>query len=97
MKGSPYRKRYFLLQHNEMDQFLKTLADDLFHSFRCRLRFNEGQYAIFLTDQFRKLELSEYMSEYYGDVRIVTVSGTIRKCKKVIVEETGTKKEQVTA
>jgi hypothetical protein len=80
-----------------MNQFLKTMADDLFHSFKCKLKFNEGQYAIFLTDQFRKPRLSEYMSEYYGDVRIVTVSGTVRKCKRVMAEDVISRKEQITA
>ena len=96
MKGSPYRKRYFLFHHAEMSNLLNTLSGDLYRSMKCKLKFSEGEYSIFLTDQFRKQELSEYMSSYYGDVEIVTVSGTIRKCKTVMLGSHQKGKESLT-
>jgi len=97
VKGSLYRKRYFLFYHPEMSQFIKTLSGDLFRTMKSKLKFSYGEYSIFLTDQFRKQELSEYMSSYYGDVQIITVSGTIRKCKTRLSEDESKRKESLTA
>jgi hypothetical protein len=97
VKGSPYRKRYFLFYHPEMSSLLNTLSGDLYRTMKCKLKFSEGEYSIFLTDQFRKEKLSEYMSSYYGDVEIVTVSGTIRKCKTVMLGSHQKPKESLTA
>ncbi|MHB1707854.1 MAG: hypothetical protein ACYCT2_00050 [Thermoplasmataceae archaeon] len=97
MKGSLYRKRYFLFHHPEMSNFLNTLSGDLYRSMKCKLKFSQGEYSIFLTDQFRKQELSEYMSSYYGDVEIVTVSGTIRKCKTIMLSFNQKGKENLTS
>ena len=79
-----------------MSNLLNTLSGDLYRSMKCKLKFSEGEYSIFLTDQFRKQELSEYMSSYYGDVEIVTVSGTIRKCKTIMLESHSKEKESLT-
>lgn len=78
-----------------MGHLLKTMADDLFRSVKCRLKFSEDEYSIFLTDQFRKPNVSEFISTYYDDVRIVTVSGTMRKCKKVMAEDVMKSREAV--
>ena len=44
----------------------------------------------------QEIPLSEYMSSYYGDVEIVTVSGTIRKCKTVMLGSHQKGKESLT-
>ncbi len=49
-----------------------------------RLKFIEGRYAIFLSDQFSKNEACSTILHEFNDIGVITVSGTIRKCKKIM-------------
>ncbi len=83
MKGSLYRKRYVLLKA-ENDGSLDSGLDQIRLKFGSRMKFREGAYAIVLTDQFQKDALCRFVTVGLKGVSVVTVSGTIRKCKKKI-------------
>ncbi len=84
MKGSPFRKRYIVIYSSSMEDLIKQLDRDLFSMFRAKRKYLEGPYAIFLTDQFRKNRLIEFINSKNWDVSTLLTSGTILKCKKFI-------------
>ena len=84
MKGSPFRKRYVLVYSSSMEDIISQLERDLFSVFRAKKKYVEGPYAIFLTDQFKKKRLIEYVNSSSRDVTTLITSGTVLKCKKFI-------------
>lgn len=82
MKGSPFRKRYVLVYSSSMEDIIRKLEKDLFSVFHAKRKFLEGSYAIFLTDQFKKKRLIEYINSKTPEVSTLITSGTILKCKK---------------
>ncbi len=82
MKGSPFRKRYILVYSSSMEIIIRQLEKDLFSVFHAKKKFVEGSYAIFLTDQFKKKRLIEYINSKSPEVTTLITSGTILKCKK---------------
>ncbi len=84
MKGEVLRKRYFLLSLENNWDSLKQVERDLFRTFHAKSKFREYPYYIFLTDQFQKNFVSGYIKEHYPFVRIVSVSGTIKKLKSLM-------------
>ena len=83
MKGNPLRKRYILLFSGNSD-FTRERSRAIEKATATRLKFVEGKYAIFLSDQFRKNEACSTISHEFSGVSVVTVSGTIRKCKRIM-------------
>ncbi|KAA8923115.1 hypothetical protein [Thermoplasma sp.] len=86
MKGSIIRKRYILVRSSKQDD----LSRDLFRNFRCKIRFHEGEYAIYLATQFNKDRVIRFINAY-GDSRTIITSGTIRKCKSMICDQASKK------
>lgn len=84
MKGELLRKRYFLIVINERSFQLNKMEADLRNSFNVKFRFINLPYVIFLTDQFQKSYVSEYISRHYPEVSIISVSGTMKKLKSMI-------------
>jgi|YelNatPaOPRAMG01_1025707.scaffolds.fasta_scaffold12914_5 hypothetical protein len=82
VKGSPFRKRYVLIYSGSMDNEIKRLERDLFSVFHAKKKFVDGPYAIFLTDQFKKKRLIDYVNSKYPESTTLITSGTILKCKK---------------
>ncbi|WP_393970958.1 hypothetical protein OXIME_001203 [Oxyplasma meridianum] len=94
MKGSPFRKRYVLVYSNSMEDIIQQLERDLFAVFHAKKKYIGGQYAIFLTDQFKKKRFIEYVNSYgHGAVTLIT-SGTILKCKKFMASHSEVSEEQ---
>ncbi len=87
MKGNPLRKRYILLFSGNSD-FTRERCRAIEKATATRLKFVEGKYAIFLSDQFRKNEACSTISHEFSGVSVVTVSGTIRKCKRIMKDHT---------
>ncbi len=87
MKGNPLRKRYILLFSGNSD-FTRERSRAIEKATATRLKFVEGKYAIFLSDQFRKNEACSTISHEFSGVSVVTVSGTIRKCKRIMKDHT---------
>lgn len=81
LKGELLRKRYFLIDLGKEWNILPVLEKDLFRTFNAKWRFRKDPYFIFLTDQFQKEFVSAYLNKHYPSVKIVSVSGTIRKLK----------------
>lgn len=81
MKGSNIRKRYILLKAN--NENLNATVNDLYRKFGTKLKWINGDNAIVLTDQFQKDVICQYIQNKTG-VSIITVSGTIKKCKSLL-------------
>ena len=84
MKGSPYRKRYILVEFSEMKS-ADYLSVECRRIFNTREKFRNRSFIIIKTDQFLKDQVCSYISNRIKGVKIITVSGTIRKCKKSIL------------
>lgn len=84
MKGSIFRKRYVLIYGENLSQKIRLLEKELYRIYRSKRKYSENNYAIFLTNQFYKESLTEFISKNFKDVEILTVSGTIKKCKTII-------------
>ncbi|WP_297217935.1 hypothetical protein [Thermoplasma sp.] len=82
MKGSVIRKRYILVWSSKQEE----LSRDLFRTFRCKVKFHHGDFAIYLATQFNKDRVIQFINSYDGSRSIIT-SGTIRKCKKKMQNE----------
>jgi stalled ribosome rescue protein Dom34 len=82
MKCSPYRKRYVLLEGNreELDMAVK----DIYRNFKAKEKFKSLNYSIILGDQFSKDYIASYVRRKLPNISIITVSGTIKKCKEKI-------------
>lgn len=86
LKGSPIRRRYILLQVGS-EAVLQEAMSRAYHRYRCRTRFTSGNYGIVLTDQFHKEAVCDFLESSFPNLRIITVSGTIRKCKKMMEKD----------
>jgi len=84
VKGSPFRKRYIVVYSSSMDGLKNRLESDLFSMFHAKRKYLDGPYAIFLTDQFKKKRVIEFINSKNRDVSTLITSGTILKCKKFI-------------
>lgn len=73
---------------------LPALEKEMFGVFRSRRKFAEGNYAIFLTNQFYKDQFMEEVKGRFRDVQPITTSGTIRKCKSVMARHQETMKQE---
>jgi hypothetical protein len=82
VKGSPFRKRYVLVYSSSMENTIRHLERDLFSVFHAKKKFVDGSYAIFLTDQFKKKRLIDYINSKGPEATTLITSGTILKCKK---------------
>ncbi len=49
-------------------------------------KFAEGKYAVVLTDQIRKEAVCSMIESGFPVITVVTVSGTINKCRKVMLK-----------
>ncbi|MGC8514617.1 MAG: hypothetical protein ACP5OC_00590 [Thermoplasmata archaeon] len=84
LKGSLYRKRYVLIKEDSNGN-LEVALDKIRTKFGSKMKFREDPYAIVLTDQFQKDSLCLYIEKELKGIAVVTVSGTIKKCKEKIV------------
>ncbi len=81
MKGSPYRKRYVLIEFSEMKS-ADYLSMECRRIFNTREKFRDSSFIIVKTDQFLKDQLCTFVEQRIKGVKIITVSGTIKKCKR---------------
>jgi hypothetical protein len=82
VKGSLKRRRYVLIAHSGAD--LRKLERALSGKHEARVRLTRGEFAVIGTNQLEKDGLCKEIESLFPDVRIVTVSGTIHKCLRVI-------------
>ncbi len=80
MKGSPYRKRYILIQFAD-PRSCDYLSSETRRIFNTREKFRNETFIIVKTDQFLKEQVCNFIEQKINGVRIITVSGTIKKCK----------------
>ena len=83
MKCSPYRKRYILmkvLKRPEGDELIRSMSR-IFHS---KEKYRTQAHSIILTDQFLKDQVCKHIEKYSSIAKVITVSGTIKKCKNTI-------------
>ncbi len=83
MKGSAIRKRYILVRGTGTDE-MKPSLDAILSRFGARTKYTASGYAILLTDQYQKDSLCRYIEENIPSLHVITVSGTIKKCKSYI-------------
>lgn len=86
VKGSIYRKRYLLVYADTDSKGFSALENNLFKLFRCRKKYFDPPYVIFRTNQFYKDRVIEHIRKNFEFCKTITVSGTIKKCKKVMQE-----------
>lgn len=67
-----------------MSVVLPSIEKELFRTFRSKRKYVEGNYAIFLTNQFYKEQVISALNTRFSDVETVVTSGTIKKCKSGI-------------
>ena len=84
MKGNPLRKRYVLVRIGNLQKRLSFIDRELYRLFRAKRKYMEGNYAIYLTDQFTMGPFVSYFNQKINEAETLYVSGTIRKCRKVI-------------
>lgn len=84
MKSSPFRKRYILLYSESMKSELREVEKDLNRVFRARRKYVEGDYCIFLTNQFYKKQFIDYVRDEMDGWETLVTSGSIKKCKSMI-------------
>ncbi len=83
MKCSPYRKRYVLmnvLKRPEGDELIRSM-NRIFHA---KEKYRTQTHSIILTDQFLKDQVCKHIEKFSSIATIITVSGTIKKCKNTI-------------
>ena len=81
MKGSPFRKRYVLIYGENLQGALAGLDRELFRIFRSKRKYVEQNYAIYLTNQFNRDSLVQFVNTRIKGVSTIITSGTIKKCK----------------
>lgn len=87
MKGSLFRKRYVLLScenSDDMSRIEKFAAE----RYRARAKLKQNNFLIILTNQFQKESLCSNLESGFRSARIIMVSGTIRKCLRIIKNQT---------
>ena len=83
MKGSLYRKRYVLIKE-ENNGGLEIALNRIRSKFGSKVKFRQDCYAIVLTDQFQKDNLCLFIEKELAGIAVITVSGTIKKCKEKV-------------
>lgn len=83
MKGSLFRKRYVLLNCSNSDD-LRAIEKFAVERYRARVKLMENGFLILLTNQFQKESICSNIESLFRSARIVTVSGTIRKCLRIM-------------
>lgn len=83
VKGSQIRKRYVLVIADTEDR-LNLGLKSVFGKFGSRTKYTDRLFAVVLTDQIQKEALCKYVDSMIPGMNVVTVSGTIRKCKEII-------------
>ncbi len=78
------RKRYVLVRIGSLQKRITFIDRELFRLFRAKRKYVEGDFAIYLTDQFTMGPFVSYFNQKINDAETFYVSGTIRKCRKVI-------------
>ncbi len=68
----------------DSNEDLGMALDKIRKRFGSKMKFREDPYAIVLTDQFQKNTLCLYIEKDLKGTVVVTVSGTIKKCKEKI-------------
>jgi hypothetical protein len=86
MKGSLFRKRYILLNCEDSD-IMQAVEKFAMERYRARIKLRENRYIILLTNQFQKESLCSNIESMFRSARIVTVSGTIRKCLRIMKDQ----------
>ncbi|MCL4350264.1 MAG: hypothetical protein M1535_02300 [Candidatus Thermoplasmatota archaeon] len=83
MKCSPYRKRYILIQvvNRQQGDFLVKNLGKIFH---VKEKYRDQKHSIILTDQFLKDQVCLQIQKNGDSAMVITVSGTIKKCKKMM-------------
>jgi RNase P/RNase MRP subunit POP5 len=80
LKGSVIRKRYVLVfwetEPEKMDRYLYSY-------YQIRRKYREENFSIYLCNQLNKIAICKIIQEKGGNV--ITVSGTIKKCKKALL------------
>ena len=61
---------------------LEMALDKIRTKFGSKMKFREDPYAIVLTDQFQKDTLCHFIEKELAGIAVITVSGTIKKCKE---------------
>ncbi|MCL4312329.1 MAG: hypothetical protein M1462_07915 [Candidatus Thermoplasmatota archaeon] len=77
LKGSVIRKRYILVfwesESEKMDKYL-------YNYYEIKRKYKKGNFSIYLCNQLNKSTICGLITRKGGN--IVTVSGTIKKCRK---------------
>ena len=58
--------------------------DDLLMSRETKEKYRTQAHSIILTDQFLKDQVCKHIEKYSSIAKVITVSGTIKKCKNTI-------------
>lgn len=77
------RKRYFLIRVPG-NSSVKDTAQSMAMKTGTRLKFYQGEYFILLSNQFDKDRVSDSIQRWFPQASVITVSGTMKKCKRVI-------------
>ncbi len=83
LKSSPLRKRYFLV-HMKGANGIRAHAERIARTTGTAMKFIHGEYFILLTNQIDKHKVSDIITREFPSASIITVSGTIKKCKRII-------------
>jgi len=84
LKGNVLRKRYFLLRFENCGERRRSVEQDLYRTFAAKIKYRDPEFTIVLTDQFQKDFVARYIMKHYSCVDIISVSGTIRKLKRIM-------------
>lgn len=78
------RKRYIVVEGNNLPRLIQSLDRDMMQIFRARRKYYDGKYAIYMANQFTKDQIISYFKNSYTGLRTITTSGTMKKCKSCI-------------
>jgi RNase P/RNase MRP subunit POP5 len=82
LKGSVIRKRYILVyweaESERMDRYL-------YNYYQIKRKYKNGNFSIYLCNQLNKMTICKIIKGKGG--KIISVSGTIKKCKKSIMPD----------
>lgn len=81
-----------------MYPMLPDLEKELFRAFRVKRKFAEGKYSIFLTNQFNRDKVLDFLAGRFPEIQSIVTSGTMKKCKSVMkehIEKLNTEKKEV--
>ncbi len=86
MKSSPFRKRYIVVHSENLSLVLREIEATLRRVFRTKRKYMEGDYCIFLTNQYYKDQFINYVRDNMDGVETLITSGSMKKCKHLISE-----------